>query len=1055
MAEKDTGCFDDFSLRVAVIMTEKELKSLRRRQLDRSSSKSTRREGSRSSSRDDKLVSSNRTSGKGMDPDGKHGAFDEDDEDSSLRRERTLSQSSDRDRSSSRERSRSHSNGRGESRQVRSSSSDKRGPERDSSMFPRSRSSSAHELQGTGSLALTPSVRRRRMSEMERTKRSYTKSPNYNIKMKKDKDESDGRKSSVLGSLSAFLEEGKPATPRKSKDEQSVVSSASKIHRRKSRSMPSSSASVFGGQIIGSRDDIRERRRSRSSSQGQLNDTETSEKRKEMSRGRKSRTPSTRTRRAAKEDMAEEKGGTSSVSRPSDEQLVVQSSPSQRQRKVALSTGADVPPGFPSMAVDKKEIEITGHASGPTVLESTTRIKERQQQRGGLVEKGDGSSKSLGALEKKSSIRRKQSLRSGQDLRGTEGGSFNKLTQDLDTTQTEGSGRGNTLSSRLDRLGGRSPGKNRRKGSGSSVMSAPALSDKHKKRSNTRKREQDIPSRTDPKAPLPPSPNIKEVEEDLLEKILGMPKFEKDEPDEQDGGGIEGSYVMEDDLQGSMASLDPSILTKNSEPIKKVNSIHELYYDAGGKDEGIEGELDLNDGSTQTTQESSSDSCRGSQGAPIVLFDSQQIQQRNRQIGPGTLSPHSSSLSGTSDSLRSPGILKRRAGIVPSESPSIQRVSWVELPLSSPGTLLVKSADTDGANERETLACADTVSSLENLDETNLSDALKRNKKMEKEEKKSVSKKSPSLGATLENDRASKKRQTTDERTVGTSATNTSESTAKAGNKSSVKTDNSTAKKLESQKKKLEGKKTDSDSEVPTEATSSNSLESTSMRSTRSSFSSRRGKDESMDGSTSSRSRNVGKKDDDGSARSERKVLKRSASKGNIKKPRSGDVGEEGSENQKAVRRRGSLSAKGKSPRAGSKIKYVKADSDDLDQSSGEPTTEVNTTSISNTDTTPLNKKKSYLNRRQLMKDHKEKSQRAKSSVKNSLDSFLARIGDQEEPVEDNRSINSDGRLKKQRARKKADSDDRSISSAPMLNTRRKRRSSTKVKRSLEASMAW
>jgi hypothetical protein len=150
--------------------------------------------------------------------------------------------------------------------------------------------------------------------------------------------------------------------------------------------------------------------------------------------------------------------------------------------------------------------------------------------------------------------------------------------------------------------------------------------------------------------------------------------------------------------------------------------------------------------------------------------------------------------------------------------------------------------------------------------------------------------------------------------------------------------------------------------------------------------------------------------------------------------------------------------------KAGSRIKYLSKKEREESQVTGEPTTERDVISVTRSLDTPLTKKKkSYLNRRNLMKENKEKSQDAKSSVMNSLDNFLAKIDKDESclVVDDQRSVYSDNGLKSRtsalRARRR-ESDDRSVSSAPMLQSlRRARRASEnlKVKANAKKVSTW
>lgn len=926
------------------------------------------------------------------------------------------------------------------------------------------------------------------------------------VEKSKRKQGSDGRKSSVLGSLNAFLEEAKEAEPAKTRNsgDRSVMSSASKIQRRTRRSHSSGSASVFGGQVA-DRDEVRERRRSRSSSASVMHDgSSVSENRKELRKERKSsvrsRTPSARSRHSAlsRSVTGDSSSSMKSSSQPMDHPPLLGEPSGRLQRKVSLTTGngAEVPPGFPVAAVDKNssvmhgDLENVGHSSGPTVLESTAKIRERQQRRADLSQ-GGGSSKSLGAGEARQQLRRKKSLRAmtpelppprsidvSQDEEGGEKvDSMHSSTLTLKHTPAQKrekerqNGGPASLSSALEMVEARSPGRNlRKKSSNGSVASAPAMSDRNKKDSASRRKSKKTSPKKQSKEELS---ELQGEHTDDLAIFLGMPKPDDDDDDEQ--GVNKGDQSNFNALNASIASLDPSILTHRNESIKPINSIMELYHDEAG--EGIEGELDLNDDSTQGTQDYASNSFQQRHGSTsqlnqsVVEFDADQLQQTANMFGggslsgPGYLSPQHSSLSGNSDSIKScksPSVLKRKAGQRKVESPnSNKRVSWIELPLASPGTLLVKSTDNDGTNERETEASADLLSSLDDLrDERKFSDTLRSADGKPNVENNEKMRKSPSLGAALEQDNGKTKRQSADERTVGTAATSsssTSQATAKTNNKSKgvVLASNTAASNSQGTGVVEEGR--------PPLARTSSSSSRSSVRRTSDSPSvgspsplSRQSSTENdvSDKKLSRRSSKVATKGKTGSNKetkqdspsgSNKEPHRRSSSEGRLSVPLTPDK-------RRTSLRRTSSDSKSTPSKAGSKIKYMSKSGNADDQVSGEPTNEICkagergavSSLLSPRDSTPR-KKKSYLSRRNEAKEHK-------SSVKSSLDNFLEKMGDTPDTptAVDSRSVSSDGRLKNRkktlRARKD-DSDDRSVSSAPSMNARRRsRRLSGKTK---------
>jgi hypothetical protein len=808
------------------------------------------------------------------------------------------------------------------------------------------------------SLTLTPSVRRKRMADFGRSKRHRTKSPGPMkspssikspgcIKNIENKDDSDQRKSAVSDSLKTFLEDGKGTSSRKARDEASLGSSMSKIQRRKSKSIPTvSTASLFGGQLVDSQgDECRERRRSRSSSVCPVTDGS-----KEPKSSRRSKTPSARTRLTSKRTTTEDSRSKESALGPSGESLVIRSATPTKRRvtKTKIPEG----PGFPTLSlVDMKCGDVRALALDKTVVESTSRIRERQLQRRGSISHESPRSSSLGALDGRLSSRTKMSLN-------------RSCSSNLDINLYEELSGGDGLSSSLSSLNRSLTGQSRIKSTGNTVVAAQTLQDKHKNESISGKRGKDATKSK--RGSITKSPKLipshdEEKEEDLLAKILGMPKFDKESLD----GDIPDSCDFRNDSQASMASLDPSILTNNPEPAKKIRSILELYRD---NVEGIEGELELNDSLTHSTQASLSGTYKLQQhGSPSVLSDPEQY---NRSMGPGSLSPHSSIVSDTN----SPGILKRPPSETISDSSSSRspRVSWVELPFANPGMILLKSADHDGNHENETMASVDSLSTLEDVHDevSTLADAIKLVRRLKSAENL-IPKKRPSLGATLENDKGKLQHRSTDERTVGTANTGTSEAT--------MKTENKAENKSEAIKAPRKGKKSES---VLKKSTNDDKH------------------DESLPSPT-------------------RKPLCQTET---------------------------SSSTEIKSLKAGSKIRYIKKN-DDVLQSSGEPSSQRSRSrSLTKPTlvTTPVSVTKSYLNRRNMVKGEKAKSQLSKSSVMSSLDSFLERAGDSDETeLIDNRSTQSDGLLKKPRkilrARRTVGSDDRSVSSAPLLNTRRKR----------------
>jgi hypothetical protein len=956
----------------------------------------------------------------------------------SRERHRPSPKSQGRDRSNSRDRSTqdnhepqggSHANNRG-----KAGAPHHRSISKERGLKERSRSRSCHrehtdsqkesEVDHNSSPSILPStIRRRRMSDLERSKRSCSRSPSgFIFKSKGDIERSSERKSSVIASVDSFLDEGeaKASLSGKFRDERSGIISVSKIQRRKSKSLPTGSVvSVFGGQVIGSQDKLRERRRSGLSSQGPLVDiTDSSDTQKETQKqlsgksSTRSRTPSARTRRVVKRTTTDDSGA-----KPSSDSRLVRS-PSQRQRKVTPAPVPEVAPSLPELAVVANVQGDDIASSGRTVVNASVATKKNisdHQHRGEIAGDRPRSSSSLGAMEGRRSSRRKYS--------------FDGSSPDHDRSPNEGSsGRDTRLSLCLERLSGSDGAYSRRKSSDKSVATAPALSDKHRKRPTYRtmsKATATLKSERDPSASL-----LSSISKDKKEK-------EKETPN---GSSVQQGVRSEadttyskapDDLHSSTTSLDPSVLSKGCEHFKMINSADELFFHALESDEDTEGELELNDSATQATQMTSSSSYRRSQGAPTAIFESAQLREHDRSIDPGSPSTHSSGHSWTSDSLRRHGILKRPAGEVPAESSSLrsERVSWVELPLASPGMILVKSSDDDGTNEHEAMTSAASLSSIEDWNnESKLSEAIKNTKKIKNEERMLGSKSSPSLGAALDHCKEKRKRHSADERTLGTTATSTSEATMKTENKSGIST------ALHNSSKKSE-----SDRGVTRRKSGSGRLE-TSLRSSRSSFSS---KGESCDRSTSGRKAS---RDEVGQL-PERVVLPRRRSGGPVKKSFSDTVTGEDRQgtNRKPLRRTSSSTAAANLRMAEPRVESTESYED---QSSGEPTAELSPRGgrmKSSLQSSPVSTTRTFRKVHRLVKDATEKVQRARSSSMNGLESFLARMGGGEKAAGESmdRSVKSES-LSKRRAkpflvRSRVDADDRSISSAPMQGNRRKR----------------
>jgi hypothetical protein len=274
-------------------------------------------------------------------------------------------------------------------------------------------------------------VRRRRKTGEEKAK-AKTGTGSYLNGRKQEKDIIKGRKSSVMGSLHAFLhlEEGAEA-PAMSTDARSVASSASRIRRRKSTAT-ATSASVVGG-VVSSREEMKASRRrakdsthrQRSHSEGPLERSRSN--RRSMMEQSKSGSYKNARRNAGspKPNREEERNPHPTPTTTSDNPIQIRQV-QQRRSSMIASTGAEVPPGFPAAAVNSVSVShhdnlaTSERSTSPVpsgIAESTAQIRERQQQRSSLT--GGGRDKSLSALDPDVDHFRKARRRSSMDNTGT------------------------------------------------------------------------------------------------------------------------------------------------------------------------------------------------------------------------------------------------------------------------------------------------------------------------------------------------------------------------------------------------------------------------------------------------------------------------------------------------------------------------------------------------------------------------------------------------------------------------------------------------------------
>lgn len=582
-------------------------------------------------------------------------------------------------------------------------------------------------------------------------------------------------------------------------------------------------------------------------------------------------------------------------------------------------------------------------------------------------------------------------------------------------------------------------------------------------------------------------PSNDNVEDDQLANMLGL-----DSTDDLDDAPsiVNQAKATFDMMNSSVASLDPSLLSQ-AKSSKRISSMAEMFLEP--TQEGAEGEESLKE---EESPVGGTDSFRLATpkmtGESIVTFDSAQIQRAASilasPIAPsphsrGSLSPHSSMYStGSEKSL--PSALKRKSGKLQLESPKKNaRVSWVELTLENPGKLLIKTTDTDGKNERETKASVDTVASVDDLaDDKKVNEALKSLEKdghpdRSLDERPVLRRKKPiSLDAAFKKDEKEKSKTRSDERTVGTtttSNTNTSEATAKMSNTSKLNM-------LEPEKPSPPLSETRNDESITTADLTETVKSGSSSSLSRSS--SKRLKDGAQGASSSALTKDDGK--DNSSVKETRQPGRSSSAR----------LKSAGTTVRSRRSRSESIDRSSSSRQAGNRIKYVPNDTStdtggdrsvgsqrsgrshrsarsalsarshrgnrsvagQPSQFSGEPTHEDGKPTLEkklslekDSSDASRRRKTSYLNRRNLMREEKAKSQNARSSVLSSLDTFLEKMGDEDDASinkEDGRSVHSDGpqkdRVRRHRSRRSS-SDDRSVSSAPGLNGRQRLRSRT------------
>ncbi|KAG7366842.1 hypothetical protein IV203_029512 [Nitzschia inconspicua] len=874
---------------------------------------------------------------------------------------------------------------------------------------------------------------------------------------------SKGRKSSVLGSLNAFLDEesSKPRGTGRSRDAQSVISSASS--RRRRRSFTPSSASVVGGLSV-TREELRLLRRSRSSSAGPLDRMMQEQKQARSSREEKSTKETSRVRGSSSrrkdstKEPQQESNSRRDGRRSSDPSKTVsgrrKETSRSRTRSISVSrrdehhhpsitrtptktrsagsvtlpsaehsksptivsrdtnnstvspgNGAEVPPGFPVAAVDSrvnsKTERVLESNDSCTVLDSTARLRQRKTSE----------TRNLDSPEEENTRRRRRSFlgntKASLGMENQEEGKIHSPSGierrgKLKGSKSETDKRGNLRPSRRHSTEMGVTSVERKKSISDSEITTNSVSNSGENVTKTknvpgqarRPERQRSNRRTQ-------SPGHLGVKSPARKRNASM--------DAEEIGGIDLSrnlskasevknFSQSTTRKGSSQSVasSPAIISdRNSgsterRRIKRSSSkTSEVPFNKAVCTMTSETEKNLHDKAVLSRFErfnTSTDSLAVDllANSPTVnsivtnvnqLFGDDGVQEV-REKEQDTLSSSSSS---SSDIMN--------ISIVSSDVDPT-RLSWVELPLFNPGQLLVKTADHDGTNEISELSSHVRGMNFLNDPAKILSQLMADN---EEKEKKS----NPSLQAAIDKDKAEIKATTAqDEKTIVTTTTSTSDATMKTTNR-----DRNVKKPAKAKVKNDDlGSAQDSitfDQLDVAEGGEHGSSGSLSRISRRSQGSSRRNKGNLENKESISESGNdVGKP--------KLRVPPRTSS-GSIEKARDRSKLRDGSCRSKLQRKPSERKGTGWTKSPSSSCEQSNAEAK-LDGECHEPSKKK--TSIESPGT--LSRKKSYLNKRKIVKADKDESTEAKKAVNSSLDMFLKRI-EQATPVvkDDNRSVYS------------------------------------------------
>ncbi|KAL3908286.1 MAG: hypothetical protein SGILL_008539, partial [Bacillariaceae sp.] len=844
-----------------------------------------------------------------------------------------------------------------------------------------------------------------------------------------EKNGSKGRKASVLGSLGTFLDEesGKPHGTSRSRDAQSVISSAS---RRRRRSHTPSSASVVGGMAI-SREELRKQRRA--SSTGPL-DRKLKEKRSNSRRKRdpskesRSKDSSSRRRDPSREhtrrsrdptkpasDRKESSRSTSakrtrstSVSlrgnrsigtapkapnksqslgmkrRPSMDvaksdlsknaaQDTKKSTDLTNQMHMSLSNGADVPPGFPAVAVDSSNrsseeiIEVTGagDTKNAAVLDSTARLRERQA----MSESMNSVSYSPGTLAAKGGDKTRRSRRRSilgsiqaaetNDIQPHPCQDPEERRKSLRATMSE------TIQSPSKKTSMRqtSVGKRSLSPQGRNAAVAASLDSTADKTSKPEVDGQPASNQTTNEVePTSPGP----LSERKAAYLVETPKAEAKDKSEK-GLWWNLSKVSNNKSSSAKKGSSKSVISAPA----LAGKISSVFGKARGKKSKSKSEEDIETSNFNQLEASNAsldlDLLTDSPSIHKVSNADELFQEEERNTSLREQDDDIISEASSGDDER----YLNQTGMPSNGEPS--RVSWVELPLFDPQQLLMKSTDHDGTNEMTELS-----GHVRQIDES-IEESLKAWSAHGEKKKHN-----PSLQATIGKDSESRKNSgAKDERTIVTATTNSSDTTTKTTN--FVPSKKKQARQLDTMNKDL-GASQDSltvdqlTDALPDEGGSSGSLSRSSQRSkgsksSKSSKSSKENKGSFKSESSDSAEQSKGRRSSNSKERSKEKSRRRDdPSTPKMHRRKSLSHGPETDYQRRSSRASGSAGKQ----RSGRESMQDKNDEGTLPLTKS-PSLERRT-SVRTKEVGEMTPKKSYLDKRKHSKTDKAESNQAKEA---------------------------------------------------------------------------